>query len=89
MKVIATDKAPAAIGPYSQGMIVGSLVYTSGQIPVNPVDNSIHKAKPCPLCARMIIQAGIENVYMRVGDGADNYVVVPAKELEWVQEKEV
>ena len=61
---------------------IGADLYLSG---VNPVDNSIHKAKPCPLCARMIIQAGIENEYMRVGDGADNYVVVPAKELEWVQ----
>lgn len=64
---------------------IGADLYLSG---VNPVDNSIHKAKPCPVCARMIIQAGIENVYMRVGDGADNYVVVPAKELEWVQSAE-
>ena len=52
---------------------------------VNPEDNSIHKAKPCPLCARSIIQAGIKNVYMRVGDGEENYVVVAAKDLEWVQ----
>ena len=52
---------------------------------VNPADNSIHKAKPCPLCARTIIQAGIENVYMRIGEGAENYVVIPARELEWVQ----
>ena len=36
MKIIATDKAPAAIGPYSQGMIAGNLVYTSGQIPADP-----------------------------------------------------
>ncbi len=36
MKIIATNEAPAAIGPYSQGMIVGNLVYTSGQIPVDP-----------------------------------------------------
>ena len=36
MKIIATNNAPAAIGPYSQGMIVGNLVYTSGQIPVDP-----------------------------------------------------
>ena len=53
---------------------------------INPKDNSIHKAKPCPLCARLIIQAGIRNVYLRVGEGPDNYIVVPAKELEWVQE---
>ena len=36
MKVVATDKAPAALGPYSQAQIVGNLVYTSGQIGVDP-----------------------------------------------------
>lgn len=36
MKVISTDKAPAAIGPYSQAFEVGNLVITSGQIPVDP-----------------------------------------------------
>lgn len=36
MKTVSTDKAPAAIGPYSQAKIVGGLVFTSGQIPVNP-----------------------------------------------------
>ena len=41
MKVIATPNAPAAIGPYSQGMICGDFVYCSGQIPVNPADGSI------------------------------------------------
>lgn len=41
MKVIATDKAPAAIGPYSQGMIAGGMVYCSGQIPVNPATEEI------------------------------------------------
>lgn len=55
-------------------------------VSVNPCDNSIHEAKPCPLCARTIIQAGIRNVYLRVGEGADNYVVVPATDLIWVQE---
>ena len=35
-KVISTKKAPAAIGPYSQAIQVGNLVYTSGQIPINP-----------------------------------------------------
>ena len=41
MKVIATDKAPGAIGPYSQGFIAGGFVYTSGQIPVNPADGTV------------------------------------------------
>lgn len=41
MKVIATEKAPAAIGPYSQGYAAGNLAFLSGQIPVNPADGSI------------------------------------------------
>lgn len=53
---------------------------------INPGDNSIHEARPCPVCARSIIQAGIRNVYLRVGEGADNYIVIPAKDLKWVQE---
>ena len=36
MKVISTKKAPAAIGPYNQAIQVGNLVYTSGQIPIDP-----------------------------------------------------
>ena len=36
MKVISTKKAPAAIGPYSQAIQMGNLVYTSGQIPIDP-----------------------------------------------------
>lgn len=36
MKAIATDKAPGAIGPYSQGITVGGFFFTSGQIPVDP-----------------------------------------------------
>ena len=35
-KVISTDKAPAAIGPYSQAIQVGEFLYTSGQIPLDP-----------------------------------------------------
>ncbi len=41
MKVIATEKAPGAIGPYSQGFLSNGFVYTSGQIPVNPADGTI------------------------------------------------
>lgn len=41
MKKISTDKAPAAIGPYSQGMILGNLVFSSGQIPVIPATGEI------------------------------------------------
>ena len=41
MKTVSTDKAPAAIGPYSQAQIFGGLVYTSGQIPVDPATGKI------------------------------------------------
>ena len=40
-KVIATTNAPAAIGPYSQAIEVNGMIFTSGQIPVNPADGSI------------------------------------------------
>lgn len=41
MNIISTDKAPAAIGPYSQATVVGNLVYTSGQIPIIPETEEI------------------------------------------------
>ena len=67
----------------SRQQTIGADLYLTG---INPKDNSIHRAKPCPLCARTIIQAGIRNVYLRLGEGIDNYIIVPANELEWVQE---
>ncbi|MBS4198011.1 RidA family protein [Lederbergia citri] len=36
MRIVSTDKAPAAIGPYSQGIIVNNMFYSSGQIPLTP-----------------------------------------------------
>ena len=41
MKIISTTNAPAAIGPYSQGYEVNGLVYTSGQIPVDPATGNV------------------------------------------------
>ncbi|OOO00278.1 MAG: regulator [Epulopiscium sp. Nele67-Bin004] len=41
MRVIHTDNAPAAIGPYSQAMAYGNLVQTSGQIPVDPATGEV------------------------------------------------
>lgn len=35
-KTIATSKAPGAIGPYSQGVMAGNLIFTSGQLPIDP-----------------------------------------------------
>lgn len=41
MKAVSTPNAPAAIGPYSQGMVTGNLVFCSGQIPVVPATGEI------------------------------------------------
>lgn len=41
MKVVATNNAPAAIGPYSQAIVLNDVLFTSGQIPVNPATGEI------------------------------------------------
>lgn len=56
MKAVSTDKAPAAIGPYSQAQIVGSLVYTSGQIPVDPATGIIPES----------VEAQAEQVFVNI-----------------------
>jgi reactive intermediate/imine deaminase len=58
MKVIETPKAPAAIGPYSQGFVVGSMVVVSGQIPVVPESGQIPEG----------IQAQAEQACRNVGE---------------------
>ncbi len=41
LQKISTDKAPAAIGPYSQAIIVGGMLYTSGQVPIIPATGEV------------------------------------------------
>ncbi len=41
MKEVKTSKAPAAIGPYSQGIITGNLLFASGQVPLDPETGSV------------------------------------------------
>ena len=41
LKKVSTTKAPAAIGPYSQGIIIGNILFASGQIPINPATGEI------------------------------------------------
>ena len=68
MKIIATKEAPAAIGPYSQGMITGDLVYTSGQIPVDPKTGAIAgdtietQAEQSLLNVKAVLEAGGANM---------------------------
>lgn len=41
LKKVSTEKAPSAIGPYSQAIVCGEMVFTSGQIPINPVNGQV------------------------------------------------
>ena len=47
MNIISTEKAPGAIGPYSQGYTVGGLVFTSGQIPLDPATGKLVEGDIC------------------------------------------
>ena len=59
IKKVATDKAPAAIGPYSQAIVCGDMVFTSGQIPINPVSGNIEATT---------IEAQAEQVMQNLGE---------------------
>ena len=41
MKEIKTNNAPSAIGPYSQAIVINNMVFTSGQIPINPATGNV------------------------------------------------
>ena len=41
MKVVATEKAPKALGPYSQGYVHGGILYSAGQIGINPATDTV------------------------------------------------
>ena len=58
-KKVSTEKAPAAIGPYSQAIIVGDMVFTSGQIPINPASGNIEAVG---------IEAQAEQVMQNLGE---------------------
>ena len=71
MKAIATNKALGAIGPYSQAIEVGNLVYTSGQLPIDPATGSFpeggikEQARQSLLNVKSILEAagtGMQNV---------------------------
>lgn len=58
LKKIATDKAPAAIGPYSQGIIANGLLFASGQIPIIPATGAIAKGDITVQAKQAIENAG-------------------------------
>lgn len=67
--IISTDKAPAAIGPYSQAIEVNGMVYTSGVIPVNPQTGEIPEG--CVEQAKQTLQ-NLSNLLEAAGTGLEN-----------------
>ncbi len=72
MNIIETKNAPAAIGPYSQAIAYGGLVYTSGQIPIDPATGSI-EAADIEGQARQAI-ANLAAVLSAAGSGLDKVI---------------
>ena len=72
MNIIETKNAPTAIGPYSQAITTGGLVYTSGQIPIDPASGSI-AANDIAGQARQAIQ-NLAAVLEAAGSGLDKVV---------------
>ncbi|MCP1101463.1 dCMP deaminase [Aequitasia blattaphilus] len=69
----------------SRSQTLGATLYLAG---IDPENGKVHKAKPCPICARSIIQAGIQEVVLRTGEEPEDYEIKPAKELVWYLEEE-
>ena len=59
MKIVATEKAPKALGPYSQGYVHNGVLYTAGQIAINPEVNDVEAT---------IIEAQTEQVCKNLGE---------------------
>jgi len=88
-KQIATEKAPGAIGPYSQAIEVGNLLFISGQIPVNPADGTVPEgiqaqtAQSIANIKAILAEAGltIDNVVKTTVFLADMSLFVPMNEV--------
>jgi 2-iminobutanoate/2-iminopropanoate deaminase len=68
---VSTDKAPAAIGPYSQAVLNGDLVYTSGQIPLDPATGQL-------------VEGGIREQTMRVLENLKAVLAMAGSDLQHV-----
>lgn len=71
-EVVATNKAPAAIGPYSQAIRIGNLIFTSGQIPLDPATGRIVDGGAAEQTAR--VMANLQAVLAAAGAGLEDVV---------------
>ncbi|MGM9860938.1 MAG: RidA family protein [Muribaculaceae bacterium] len=70
-KVISTNNAPGAIGPYSQAIDTGTFVYASGQIPINPADGTIPEGITAQTAQSL---ANVKAILAEAGLTVDNVV---------------
>jgi 2-iminobutanoate/2-iminopropanoate deaminase len=71
--VITTPRAPAAIGPYSQGIKAGNLLFVSGQIPIDPATGALIEATDIPSQTRRVLQ-NIQQILSSGGATIENVV---------------
>ena len=72
MDIISTDKAPAALGPYSQAIRVNGMIYCSGQIPINPATGAIEAVTIEDQTAQSI--SNLKNVLEKAGSSLSKVV---------------
>lgn len=72
LKKISTDKAPAAIGPYSQAIMANGFLFTSGQIPINPATGNVDAEGITAQAEQVMIN--LKAVLEEAGTGFDNVV---------------
>ena len=72
MKVISTQKAPAAIGPYSQAVKAGNTIYVSGQLPVDPATGEFAGDSIAEQTKQSL--TNIKNILEKAGGGMENVV---------------
>lgn len=72
MEVISTENAPKALGPYSQAIKAGGMIYCSGQIPIDPKTDSIHAVTIEEQAEQAI--SNLANVLEKAGSGLDKVV---------------
>ena len=72
IKKIHTDNAPAAIGPYSQAMVVNGMIFTSGQIAINPANGEVEATDVTGQTEQ--VMKNLEAVLTEAGSGFDKAV---------------
>jgi len=71
-EIIATTEAPGAVGPYSQGIVTDGLVFTAGQIPINPASGKV-EAESIEDQTRQVLR-NVDAVLRAAGSGLNNVV---------------